>query len=98
MKKDYPPSVISNEKECYLCGDRNDLQIHHVYHGANRKKSTEYGAWVYLCRECHLGRVHNHRGIINWDQYLKYSCYGRVCAAHGWTDEDFRREFGKSYK
>ena len=41
-----------NDKRCFLCG-RNDtgdpLERHHIFGGANRKKSEKYGLVVYLC-------------------------------------------------
>ena len=46
-----------NDKRCFLCG-RNDtgdpLERHHIFGGANRKKSEKYGLVVYLCgNRCH---------------------------------------------
>ena len=49
-------SLLSNEKECYLCMRRTGLERHHVMEGPNRKLSEKYGLWVYLCHDCHTGR------------------------------------------
>ena len=43
---------------CWLCGKTdyglNRLERHHIFGGANRKKSERYGLIVYLCGEtCH---------------------------------------------
>ena len=88
-------------KRCFLCG-RNDpsdpLEKHHLLGGANRKKSEKYGLVVYLCgNRCHRnGKMAVHR---NGDQMRRLRRYGQLKAMqeHGWTEEDFRREFGKSY-
>lgn len=49
-------SIISNEKECFLCGRQINLERHHIMAGtANRKLSEKYGLWVYLCHDCHTG-------------------------------------------
>ena len=90
-----------NDKRCFLCG-RNDpsdpLERHHILGGANRKKSEKYGLVVYLCGN----RFHrNGRGAVhkNGDQMRRLRRYGQLKAMEeqGWTEEDFRREFGKSY-
>ena len=96
---EYRDSIISNEPFCYICGKSSDLQRHEIYHGAYRDKSKRLGCWVYLCRKCHIDKVHNKKNKdgINWDLYLKMNCYGRICEYYGWSDKEFRKEFGKSY-
>ena len=43
-------------KQCYLCGRKTCIEVHHVIGGvANRKLSDKYGLWVYLCASCHRG-------------------------------------------
>ena len=34
---------------CWLCGRWGHLEEHHIFGGANRKKSTRYGLTVFLC-------------------------------------------------
>ena len=45
-------------RECWLCGKNgchDPLDKHHIFGGANRKKSEHYGLYVYLCHNsCHL--------------------------------------------
>ena len=90
-----------NDKRCFLCG-RNDsgdpLERHHIFGGANRKKSEKYGLVVYPCgNRCHR----NGRGAVhkNGDQMRRLRRYGQLKAMEEqrWTEADFRREFGKSY-
>lgn len=88
-------------RECYLCGRNgcmDPLDKHHVFGGSYRKKSEKYGAVVYLCHErCHeRGKmaVHNNRVI---DIRLRQEFQVRLMEEQGWSEDDFRREFGKSY-
>lgn len=51
-------SILQDKKCCYFCGRVTGLSAHHVFAGvANRKISEDYGLWVYLCHECHTGRI-----------------------------------------
>ena len=88
-------------RECYLCGRngcQDPLDKHHVFGGAYRKKSEKYGAVVYLCHErCHesgKGAVHNNRSV---DLALRREWQAKLMEQENWTEDDFRREFGKSY-
>lgn len=56
-------SILSNEKECFLCGRKTCLEKHHIMSGtANRRLSEKYGGWIYLCSDefngfdCHTGK------------------------------------------
>lgn len=47
-------SIISIEKECYICHTTLNLHKHHIMPGGKRKTSEKWGVWLYLC-----GRHHN---------------------------------------
>lgn len=86
---------------CALCGKNGSadpLDKHHVFGGSNRAKSEKYGAVVDLCHEaCHeRGKkaVHNCRET---DLKLKRETQLRLMEELGWSEDDFRREFGKSW-
>ena len=90
-----------DERRCFLCGQNNPLdplERHHIFGAAYRKKSEQYGLVVYLCgSKCHRngkGAVHR-----NGDQMRRLRRYGQLTAMkeQHWTEDDFRREFGKSY-
>ena len=74
------------------------LEQHHIFGGANRAKSERYGLKVWLCgNRCHREGVQAaHRNKRTQD---KLHLYGQIKAMQeqGWTEEEFRREFGKSY-
>ena len=58
----YKTSIVDGGRKCcYLCGTTHQLEIHHIYSGAFRKLSTQYGLVVTLCASCHRGvnGVHN---------------------------------------
>ena len=63
-----------------------------------RSKSEKYGLVVDLCHSrCHIfnqGSVHKNAKVN-----LQLKRYGQLKAMkeQGWTEDDFRREFGKSY-
>ena len=38
---------------CFLCGNYEQLEEHHIFGGARRPISTKYGLTVQLCPWCH---------------------------------------------
>lgn len=88
-------------KECWLCGRNgsfDSLDRHHIFGAANRKKSEKYGLVVYLCHhDCHIfgkNAVHNNKHTM---QELHEYGQRKAMQEQGWTIEQFRKEFGKSY-
>lgn len=67
------PSIISNEKKCYLCGSTVNLERHHCIHGRGlRDLADRFGLTVYLCSHCHRdGMAGVHGRLANNDRYLK---------------------------
>lgn len=59
----YRKSIVSTYNRCFLCGSSKHIEIHHIFNGPLRKKSTKYGLVVPLCDKCHRGPngVHNNR-------------------------------------
>lgn len=80
--------------KCYICGRDTDCDRHHIFNGAMRSKSEEYGAVVYLCRDCH-NRIHS--GDQREMQNLKAIWQRQLMIENDWTVEDFREVFKKSY-
>lgn len=90
-----------SERKCFLCGRNgaeDPLECHHIFGGAYRKKSEKYGLVVDLCHNrCHIffpGSVHQSAKTMR-----QMKRYGQLKAMHeqDWTEDEFRREFGKSY-
>ena len=95
----YAPSILQTEEEqqyCFRCGRRGvKLDRHELYGGAYRSKSKALGLWVTLCHvPCHLGEAHG-----NPAETLRLRQKGQRAAMkyYGWTPDDFRARFGKSY-
>ena len=84
--------------QCWKCGKWGQMERHHIFGGAYRNKSEKYGLVVDLCgNRCHRnGRLSVHR---NGNQMRMLRRYGQLKAMQEqrWTEDDFRREFGKSY-
>jgi hypothetical protein len=86
---------------CWLCGANGNgdpLDKHHIFGGANRKKSDRMGLVVYLCHNrCHIfGRNAAHQ---NKETMLKLHQYGQRKAMdeNGWDTDRFIAEFGRNY-
>lgn len=88
-------------RQCFLCGRNGNgdpLDHHHIFGGANRKISEKYGAVVDLCHDrCHENgkmAVHKNRSVE-----LQLKRYGQltVMREQGWTEDEFRTVFGKSW-
>ena len=88
-------SIISKEESCFLCGSKNWLEKHHLYGGANRKKSEQYGLWVYLCHYCHNEPPYGvHHNANNMQQLREF---GQRVFEDTYPDKNFLQEFGKNY-
>ena len=90
-------SLLSDNKVCYICGTTFNLHKHHVFGGANRKRSDREGCWCYLCAPHHNMSdkgVHFDRKA---DLKLKRECQTRWMERNGKTIEDFIEAYGKSY-
>lgn len=91
-------SIIQKHTDrCFICGAPRGLEWHHVYGGAMRDKSEKYGLKVRLCHYCHNEPPNGMHQ--NKDHRLKLQAYvqGKAMEHYGWTVEDFRKEFYKSY-
>ncbi len=50
------------DKQCFICGSRKNVEVHHIFGASNRTKSDKDGLTVYLCSDCHReGRYAAHR-------------------------------------
>lgn len=82
---------------CYMCGRIHWIEWHHVFGGPDRKSSERYGLVVPLCHWCHNeppNGVHHNRE--NMDK-LRAAVQKLAMEHYGWTVEEFREIFGRSY-
>ena len=90
-------SIIQNEKRCIVCGSTQNIHIHEVFFGKNRKTSIEDGMVVYLC-----GRHHNlsDEGVHfnhELDLKLKKTAEKRWIEYYGKSIDDFIKRYYKNY-
>ena len=80
---------------CYFCGRTDWIEYHHVFGGANRKKSTKYGFIVPLCHWCHNepGGVHHNKE----NRLLLRRIAQEEFEKNIGTREEFMRTFGRNY-
>lgn len=89
-------------QRCFICGRNgveDPLEEHHIFPGAAlRKKSEKYGLTVLLCgKRCHReGKKSAHRNRET-QLMLKQWAQRKAMEENGWSVEDWREEFGKSY-
>ena len=89
-------SIISNERECYICHTQRDLQRHHIFGGPNRRRSDDDGLWIYLCVDHHTGNhgVHRDFGLA---LEIKQMGERAWIERYGKTREEFIRDYGKNF-
>lgn len=88
-------SIVSNEKECFICGSTRWLELHHIFGASNRNNSTKYGLVVYLCHQCHNeppNGVHHNRERMQWLKAQGQKRFNEV-----YPELDFMQIFGKNY-
>lgn len=87
---------MQDEKECYITGCKYGLHKHHVFYGsANRKKSEEWGCWVWLKSDYHNMSNHGVHFDKELDLRIKQETQKRFEELYG--HETFMKEFGKNY-
>lgn len=89
-------SVFTDDMEhCYFTG-ASPVERHHIFGGANRKRSEKYGFVIPLRPDLHPNGVHAGKNAKEIDTKLK--CMAQeYYEKHYGTREQFRKEFGKSY-
>ena len=91
-------SIINNKKRCFVCGTKNNLHLHHVIFGKNRKKADQDGLTIYLCQEHHEGTngVHGKNGH-KLDLKLKKLAQYSWMYYYDKSKDEFIEKYGKNY-
>jgi hypothetical protein len=94
-------SIIQADREhCFICGrnshaDYFGLDEHHVFGGANRKRSEAFGLKVYICHDrCHLNGVHKDAEL---NRKVQAVVQKRAMQHYGWSIADFINIFGRNF-
>lgn len=89
-------SILQSEKECFVTGRKEGLHKHHVFEGtANRKKSEEWGLYIWLTPEFHNM---SSKGIhFNKDFDMRVKQYAQKEFEKRWGHEKWMEEFHRNY-
>lgn len=91
-------SIIQKHTDrCFMCGTTRWLEWHHIFGAALKKKSEKYKLMVRLCHYCHNEPprgVHQNR---EHRRHLQACAQRKAMEKYNWTEDDFRKEFYKSY-
>ena len=93
-------SIMQDEEECFICGRKGFLHVHHCLFGNKRSLADQDGLWVYLCPSCHeIGKNAVHGSSAEGIRRKKQL---QIYAQHCWekyygTREEFIERYGQSY-
>ena len=95
-------SIIQEDRDhCFLCGMNRNLEpldCHHVFGGANRSKSEQYGLKVYLHHgKCHIFGENSVHVNASVNRKVQAVVQKRAMQHYGWSIDEFRNIFGKNY-
>ena len=82
---------------CALCGNWEELEKHHIFQGALRKKADRLGLTVKLCRYCHQVDADSAHQSYETRVLLRKTAQRKAMEKLGWSAADFIREFGRNY-
>jgi len=92
--------IMQSGKFCWVCGGAPEygLESHHIFGGANRKKSEKYGLKIWLCHNHHNENIPNDPGIHFNPRIMDFV---QRKAQRGFEEiysrELFVKEFGRNY-
>lgn len=87
-----------DDRVCFICGSRQNVELHHIFGASNRGKSDEDGLTVYLCSKCHREGRYSAHGSGEVAQMLHVIGELMWLRAHPAANiADFRRRYGRNY-
>ena len=96
-RKKHSNSILNSQKgTCFLCGKHIQTEEHHIFGGANRSLSEEYGLEVHLCMECHRtgkNAVHSNKNTMDYLHRIGQEAFERRIG----SKEEFMKIFGRNY-
>lgn len=78
---------------CQLCGKWGQTEKRHVFQAFNRNNSEKYGAYIFICRDCH-NAIHHHPKRYEW---LKEYFQKQLMTENGWSTEEWLKIFRRNY-
>lgn len=92
---DMAKSMIQVKRKCFVCGSEVWLEKHHVFSGYNRKKSEQWGMWVWLC---HYHHNEPPNGVhFNRENELALKAEAQKIFEEEYGHKKFMDVFGKNY-
>ena len=88
-------SIMQTEKECYITGRTDCLELHHIFGGSNRKWSEKYGLTVWLTHDWHNEPPSGVHHCIATNRQLQRE--GQIAFQTHYPELDFMKIFGKNY-
>lgn len=82
---------------CFLCGNYETVEEHHIFGGPFRRKATKYKLTVKLCPWCHRIDPDSAHNSAETRYYLHQYGQRKAMAEQGWSKADFVAEFGRNY-
>ena len=82
---------------CELCGNWEELERHHVFQGALRKKAEKYKLTVMLCPFCHQYDADSAHRCYQTRVFLRQRAQRQTMDKLGWTKARWVEEFGRNY-
>lgn len=89
-------SALTDNMDCCIYTGSHKVERHHIFGGANRRRSEKYGFVVPLRPDYHPNGVHFDPKNGDIDTDLKQAAQ-RYWEEYIGTREDFRKEFGRSW-
>ena len=89
-------SIIQKDRDkCFVCGDIQGLEEHHIFQGCNRKNSEKYGLKMMLCHRCHNEPPEG----AHYNDYLRRELHavGQIAFEKKYGHEKFMQVFGMDY-
>ena len=90
--------IKGNEKgKCFICGRYCNTECHHIFGGANRKKSEKLGLKIDLCHQCHNEPPYGVHFDKKINAYIKALGQQTAMLYYNWSIEKFIQEIGRNY-
>ena len=99
----YKSLLQADTDSCYFCG-RPATEWHHIFNGADKKRSEKYGAMVHLCHMCHNAPPNEktnfkgglHYNYSKWNE-LKAKAQAEIIVQNNMSLEKWKKEFDRFY-
>lgn len=97
LKEPYHSIFTNDMSVCYITGDSNNVDPHHIFGGSRKKLSELYGFMIPLRRDWHTMASYAIHNDAELSLYYKLLCQEYYINKLGKTKEEWLSEFGKWY-